>query len=345
MSSRQNENGEDYMDFIKNESKTKSNIDFGKCLDCGKERSSVGWCKDCEINALKDNFKNWTSGNINMDNFIKHTQLHANESVDYLEYVNFDQFDLIEDTNKGGAFSTIFSAVWMEGPRWVWDEEAEKWTRNGPVKVALKRLNNSQNISEEYFKQLYEYHRSLQSGNTADCYGITKDLTSNYMFVMRYYENGDLHSYLDKAQGMLCWRDIVDMLWGISGGIENIHENGLIHGYLHGGNLLVENELGSVNDIYIADVGLHGPIDKKDTNKIYGVLPYVAPEVLKGNLPTMASDIYSFGIIMWTLSAGTRPWCDRPHDLRLASEICFGLRPEIIDGTPKKKNPENIQGC
>ncbi|PKK62676.1 kinase-like protein, partial [Rhizophagus irregularis] len=158
---------------------------------------------------------------------------------------------------------------------------------------------------------------------------------SNYMFVMRYYENGDLHSYLDKAQGMLYWRDIVDMLWGISGGIENIHENGLIHGYLHGGNLLVENELGSVNDIYIADVGLHGPIDKKDTNKIYGVLPYVAPEVLKGNLPTMASDIYSFGIIMWTLSAGTRPWCDRPHDLRLASEICFGLRPEIIDGTPK----------
>uniref|UniRef100_U9U708 Protein kinase domain-containing protein n=1 Tax=Rhizophagus irregularis (strain DAOM 181602 / DAOM 197198 / MUCL 43194) TaxID=747089 RepID=U9U708_RHIID len=250
-----------------------------------------------------------------MDNFIKHTQLHANESVDYLEYVNFDQFDLVEDVNKEGAFSTIFSAVWMEGPRWVWDEEAEKWTRNGPVKVALKRLNNSQNISEEYFKQLYKYHRSLQSGNTADCYGITKDLTSSYMFVMRYYEIGDLHSYLDKAQGMLCWRDIVDMLWGISGGIENIHKSGLIHGHLHGGNLLVENELGSVN-ICIADVGLHGPIDGPIDKKI----------------PIKYMD---FGIIMWTLSAGTRLWCDRPHDLRLASEICFGLRPEIIDGTPK----------
>ncbi|CAB5212990.1 unnamed protein product [Rhizophagus irregularis] len=108
----------------------------------------------------------------------------------------------------------------MEGPRWVWDEEAEKWTRNGPVKVALKRLNNSQNISEEYFKQLYKYHQSLQSGNTADCYGITKDLTSSYMFVMRYYEIGDLHSYLDKAQGMLCWRDIVDMLWGYLVGLK-----------------------------------------------------------------------------------------------------------------------------
>ncbi|GBB91517.1 hypothetical protein RclHR1_18860004 [Rhizophagus clarus] len=328
------QNGDlEYMDFIENESKIESNIVFGKCLDCGKERSSVGWCKHREVNALKDTFRNWTSGNINMDNFIKYTQLHANESVDYLEYVNFDQLDLVENTNKGGAFSTIYSAVWMEGPRWVWDEDAEQWKRNGPIKVALKRLHNSQNISDEYFKQLYRYRRCLQSGSVADCFGITKDLTSNYMFIMRYYENGDLHSYLDKAQGMLCWRDIVDILWGISGGIENIHESGLIHGHLHGGNLLVENELDSV-DTYIADVGLHGPIDKKDTNEIYGVLPYVAPEILKGNPPTTASDIYTFGIIMWTLSAGVRPWSDRPHDLTLASEICFGLRPEIIDGAP-----------
>src|SRR6266498_3477196 len=37
---------------------------------------------------------------------------------------------------------------------------------------------------------------------------------------------------------------------------------------------------------------------------------------------------------MWTLSAGIRPWCDRPHDSKLAGEICSGLRPEIIDGTP-----------
>jgi serine/threonine protein kinase len=151
---------------------------------------------------------------------------------------------------------------------------------------------------------------------------------------MKYYDSGDLHSYLDEAQGMLCWKDILDMLWGISGGIKNIHESGLIHGHLHGGNLLVENEPGSV-ETRIADVGLHGPINKKDSNEIYGVLPYIAPEILEGYPPTKASDIYSFGIIMWTLSAGVRPWCGRPHDLRLASEICFGLRPEIIDGTPK----------
>ena len=157
------------------------------------------------------------------------------------------------------------------------------------------------------------------------------------MFVMRYYEDGDLHSFLDeiqRTQRMLCWRDIVEMLWGISGGIECIHKNGLIHGNLHGGNLLVENEQDSV-DACVADVGLHGPVDEKNSNETYGVLPFVAPEVLKGNPPTMASDIYSFGMIMWTLSAGIRPWCNRAHDSRLASEVISGLRPEIIDGTPE----------
>ncbi|CAI2164082.1 14556_t:CDS:1, partial [Funneliformis geosporum] len=74
--------------------------------------------------------------------------------------------------------------------------------------------------------------------------------------------------------------------------------------------------------------------DKKRSNEIYGVLPYIAPEILQGNPLTEAGDIYSFGMIMWTLSVGVRPWCNRLHDSKLASEICSGLRPEIIEGTP-----------
>ncbi|CAI2164414.1 12317_t:CDS:1 [Funneliformis geosporum] len=150
---------------------------------------------------------------------------------------------------------------------------------------------------------------------------------------MKFYEHGDLHSYLDETQGMLCWRDMIDMLWEIAGGIEYIHEKGLFHGNLHGGNILIEHEPDSINT-RICDLGLNGPANKIDSNETYGVLPYVAPEVLQGNPITKASDVYSFGILMWTLSAGIRPWCKRPHDLKLASEICNGLRPEIIDGTP-----------
>ncbi|PKY22544.1 kinase-like protein [Rhizophagus irregularis] len=269
-----------------------------------------------------------------IDEFIQYTQLNANDSTDYLEWIDFNQFDLVENTNKRGAFSSIYSAIWMEGPSWNLDEEAEVWTRNGPIKVILKRLDNSQNINQEFVNQLYRYYKCLQSGSLADYFGMTKDPTSCYMFVMRYYENGNLYSYLDESMGVLCWRDIVDMLWAISAGLNFIHERDLIHGNLHGGNILVENEMDSI-DTKIADTGIHGHVDKQTSYKqIYGVIPFVAPEIFNGYTLTKESDIYSFGMIMWMLSAGVRPYCDRPHDSQLIQEICSGTRPNIVSGTP-----------
>src|SRR5688572_25950351 len=124
------------------------------CLDCEKEWCSIRWCKNCEINAFRENFKGWTSGDPNIDDFIRQTQLNATGSADYLEFIDFKRFDLVENTNKGGIFSTTYSAIWLEGPRWIWDEAIEQWTRNGPMKVALKRINNSQNMSKDYLKQV-----------------------------------------------------------------------------------------------------------------------------------------------------------------------------------------------
>jgi len=86
--------------------------------------------------------------------------LNATGNVNYLEFIDFEQLELVENTNKGGAFSTIYSAIWLKGPLWIWDEGAKQWTRNGPTKVALKRLNNSQNINEqEYLKHVsYDFN-------------------------------------------------------------------------------------------------------------------------------------------------------------------------------------------
>ncbi|RIA78733.1 hypothetical protein C1645_201005 [Glomus cerebriforme] len=39
-------------------------------------------------------------------------------------------------------------------------------------------------------------------------------------------------------------------------------------------------------------------------------------------------------MIMWMLSAGVRPYYDKPHDNQLIQEICSGLRPNVISGTP-----------
>ncbi|CAB4474952.1 unnamed protein product [Rhizophagus irregularis] len=88
-----------------------------------------------------------------------------------------------------GGFGSTYSALWMEGPRWIWDDGAQEWARAGPMTVALKRLDNSQEISSSFINQIKAYHKCLQSDLMADTFGITKDPTSNYMIIMKYYKN------------------------------------------------------------------------------------------------------------------------------------------------------------
>src|ERR1051325_11903454 len=61
---------------------------------------------------------------------------------------------------------------------------------------------------------------------------------------------------------------------------------------------------------------------------IYGVLPYVAPEVLRGKKYTQKSDIYGLGIIAYEICTGLPPYHDIAHDGLLAIKICQGLRPK-----------------
>ena len=63
---------------------------------------------------------------------------------------------------------------------------------------------------------------------------------------------------------------------------------------MHSGNILSYSIWSSL----IGDLGLcQQVVDKKDNlNKIFGVIPYLAPEVLTKKPYTKESDIYSFGI-------------------------------------------------
>ena len=52
-------------------------------------------------------------------------------------------------------------------------------------------------------------------------------------------------------------------------------------------------------------------------NEIYGVIPYIAPEIFKGSKFSKESDIYSLGMIMWELTTGCKPFADIKHDISL----------------------------
>ncbi|POG57579.1 kinase-like domain-containing protein, partial [Rhizophagus irregularis DAOM 181602=DAOM 197198] len=237
-----------------------------------------------------------------------------------LRWIPYNKFKNVEYFNEGG-FGTIYRAIWLKN--------------NGDKEVILKCPKNlNENLNE--FLEEWEYHASvLASSDIIEFYGFTKNPnTSKYMVVMDYANKGNLRENLTTIVENN-WKKKLYMLYEIISGLSNIHEKNLIHCDFHDGNILNHNNKNE-DKIYISDLGLCQPVKSfLKKHDIYGVISFMAPEVLRGKSYTPASDMYSFSMIMWELTSGVSPFNDRAHDLQLSLSICKGERPEIIENTPQ----------
>ena len=148
--------------------------------------------------------------------------------------------------------------------------------------------------------------------------------------IVQFANGGNLRNILSTKFNDILWNIKIENLYFIIIDLKNLHRLKYCHKDLHSGNILQGGA------IYLSDFGLSGPANEpKSDDKIYGVLPYIAPEVLNGEPYTKASDIYSFGVVMAEMSSGKPPFYDRKHDWSLSLAVCNGLRPEFGKGTPE----------
>ncbi|GBB92122.1 hypothetical protein RclHR1_01970004 [Rhizophagus clarus] len=293
---------------------------YGICGECNEPGTGENWCQLCNAKRFKENFKNWTSGNKNIDELIQYSQLNSLYCLKCLEWLPFEKFQNVTYITRGG-FGKIYSAEWPEGSIRYWDIENQKWYRYADSKVALK--------SFDFLNEIKSYLQIYIQG-IVHCYGITQDPnTKDYMMVLDYCENGNLRNfYLNRPYDNLK----IYRLSRIVNGLLNIHNAGKVHKDFHSDNIL---EGGTM---YISDLGMCQPVnneEESDTKGVYGVLPYMAPEVLRNHQYTQAADIYSLGIVMNEFLSEEIPFNDVPHDHTLAIDICKGLRPKIPEHIPK----------
>jgi len=143
--------------------------------------------------------------------------------------------------------------------------------------------------------------------------------------VLDYLKDGNLRQYLLDHYRELDFEDKLYLLYTISLGLNSIHKKILVHRDFHSGNILVDEV-----ECYIIDLGLSRSVDSlKKEDEIYGVLPYVAPEVLQEKGYTQASDVYSSGIVAYKVLTGLPPHYDKKYDVYLALKVCEGTRPRF----------------
>src|SRR5437016_8701983 len=104
----------------------------------------------------------------------------------------------------------------------------------------------------------------------------------NYVLVLEFMEDGSLRSYLNQNFDSITWVGKLYFMCEISDGLSIIHSKNLMHKDFHIGNVLKSSAT-----TLISDFGFCKPANEISSNSnsrnTYGVMPYMAPEILRGN--------------------------------------------------------------
>jgi hypothetical protein len=143
-------------------------------------------------------------------------------------------------------------------------------------------------------------------------------------FVMEYVPGLSFEALL-LNRGRLPWPEVLELAWQIAPALKHAHDRGVVHRDLKPSNLLrVEGGEGTKSTdapptfIKLTDFGIASLFASPHltvTGGIVGTAEYLSPEQAAGKPVTRRSDLYSLGVVLYTLVAGRTPFEGEPLDL------------------------------
>ncbi|XP_066508988.1 ephrin type-B receptor 1 [Hoplias malabaricus] len=134
------------------------------------------------------------------------------------------------------------------------------------------------------------------------------------MIVTEFMENGALDSFLRQNDGQFTVIQLVGMMRGIAAGMKYLSEMNYVHRDLAARNILVNSNLVcKVSDFGLSRYLQEDTSDPTYTSSLGGKIPvrWTSPEAIAYRKFTSASDVWSYGIVMWeVMSFGERPYWD-----------------------------------
>ncbi|XP_051713921.1 ephrin type-B receptor 2 isoform X5 [Oryctolagus cuniculus] len=154
------------------------------------------------------------------------------------------------------------------------------------------------------------------------------------MIITEFMENGSLDSFLRQNDGQFTVIQLVGMLRGIAAGMKYLADMNYVHRDLAARNILVNSNLVcKVSDFGLSRFLEDDTSDPTYTSALGGKIPirWTAPEAIQYRKFTSASDVWSYGIVMWeVMSYGERPYWDMTNqDVINAIEQDYRLPPPM----------------
>ena len=176
------------------------------------------------------------------------------------------------------------------------------WDPNLQREVALKLLLPGAVGGEAEYEAMLREARALASvrhPNIVPVYGI--DRHEGRVGFWTDFVRGKTLSALLREQGTFGAREAALIGLDVARALSAVHRSGLLHRDIKAENVMREEG----GRILLMDFGLSA-LEQRQTN-IAGTPNYMAPELFKGGMATVATDIYAMGVLLYFLVAGDFP--------------------------------------
>src|SRR5687768_15557881 len=238
----------------------------------------------------------------------------------------------------------ILSSLGAGGMGQVWKARDTRLNRMVAIKASLSRF-------DDRFEREARAIAAVNHPHVCSLFDVGPDY-----LVMEYVEGESLQGPMPLAQALALADQILDAL-------DAAHQKGIVHRDLKPGNILLTKSGVKVLDFGLAKIQ-HGPaVDSPslvDTHaasltaegSIMGTLPYMSPEQVEGHEADARTDIFAFGVVLYELIAGTRPFTGKTQANLVAAILkeeprpLFELQPRAPRGlaevvrTCLEKDPE-----
>ena len=189
--------------------------------------------------------------------------------------------------------------------------------------VALKTLSPGEAqsaINLERFRREIHLSRKVTHPNVCRIFDLGEHLGANgrrtIFYTMELLAGVSLADELE-AKGPMPHEEALPLIAQIAAGLQAAHDSGVVHRDLKPGNIMLQPLHGEERSrrVVITDFGLaRGPdvggVQLTGTGEMVGTPLYMSPEQVQGATITPASDIYSFGILIYEMLTSRLPFQD-----------------------------------
>ena len=176
--------------------------------------------------------------------------------------------------------------------------------------VALKFLPSfAGDVERQRFLQEAKAISTLNHHHIATIHDV-EEAKGRFFIVFEYIPGGSLKSKIQSLQSegkLLTLHQALEFALQIAEGLAHAHAHGIIHRDIKSENILLSAD----GEVKITDFGLaklFGEVGITKTDSVVGTTAYMSPEQLLGDEVDHRTDIFSFGVVLYEMLAGTRPF-------------------------------------